>query len=266
MPLREQLAAASTKLRSDFEQRTAAFGQNLDKGEAREAALRETLVRWLPRRHSLGRGEIVDATAGRSNQIDIVIYDELNSPLIFSERDSPAIFPVESVYGFAEVKSRVSERELIDGWNKGLSVYGLQRQLFEHSLGGALTVSGAYKPFSALFAFTAPKNIDDLTRLWGELASIHPPTHRLNMVCILGIGCLMYVSSTNVWSLGNFPEDVPTFVQTGDDSLLMFMLCAWTAMGEAPSLSIPNPIAYAGGALKYDVKMFRLPKEPGTNR
>lgn len=65
-----------------------------------------------------------------------------------------------------------------------------------------------------------------------------------------------------MWSMGNFPTDSPTLVYTAEDSLLMFMLSAWTAMGEAPGLRIPNPMAYAGGSLKYDVLMFgRKPPE-----
>lgn len=257
MPLRRQFQAASDKLRSDFEGSTADFAQNLDKGEAREAALRRTLSRWLPKRYSVSRGEIIDASGSHSNQIDVVIYDEFNSPLIFTEQDSPSVFPAESIYGVTEVKSHLSGKTLVDGWNKAVSVYKLNRQPFVHSIGGALTVSGNYKPFSALFAFDGPKDIDDLTSQWGQMASLYPPVGRLNMVCILGRGCLMYRSADNLWSLGNNPEDVPIFVETADDSLLMFMLSAWSAMGEAPSLSIPNPITYAGGTLQYDIKEYR---------
>lgn len=261
MPLRKQLKAASSKLRHDFEQRTAALGHNLNKGEAREAALRDTLVEWLPKRYSVGRGEIIDASGAKSHQMDVVIYDELNSPLIFKQADSPLVFPVESVYGFAEVKSRLDMEALVDGWNKARSVYVLQRQAFELSLGGALTIGGNYKPFSALFAFDAPKSMDELTSVWGQMASTYPLNGRLNMICVLERGCFMYISKDRVWALGNQAGDRPAFVETGEDALLMFMLAAWTAMAPAPGLTIPNPIAYAGGSLQYSVKMFGPPLE-----
>lgn len=194
-------------------------------------------------------------TESTAKQTDVVIYDGFNSPLIFHEQDSPAIFPVEGVYGFIEVKSKLTLESMVDSWNKAISLYTLDRQEFSHPLGG-VTITGKYKPFSAAFAFDGPKDLTDLTRTWGDLATNYPPEARLNMICILGRGCLMYVSEDCVWSLGNFPKDAPTLVQTGGDSLLMFMLSAWTAMGEAPSLRIPNPMAYAGGTLKYDVLIF----------
>lgn len=46
--------------------------------------------RYLPRRYRASPAFVVDADGGRCRQIDIAIYDNLYSPLIFSPRVRPA--------------------------------------------------------------------------------------------------------------------------------------------------------------------------------
>lgn len=86
MSLPEELRTASRKLQDDFEKRTSAFGEDLDRGEAREAVLRSLLERWLPKKYAVGRGQVVDQSYKRSGQMDVVIYDALHSVLISKKR------------------------------------------------------------------------------------------------------------------------------------------------------------------------------------
>lgn len=74
-----------------------------EKGQRRENALAEVLETFLPRRFSVGSGEILSAEGGRSKQIDVIIYDAINSPVLANPKESKVV-PAESVYAVIEVK------------------------------------------------------------------------------------------------------------------------------------------------------------------
>jgi hypothetical protein len=245
--LREQIRASSERLLQDFERTTKALQQNLDKGEAREAALREVLDRWLPKRLSIGRGEVVAANGQASGQLDIVIHDAHSNPPLFQLKDSPGVFPIESVFGVIEVKSNLRNDEFPQILAKLRDVYDLPRQDVTHSF-GPLKAQSKIKPFVGVFGFDGPKDIEPLLRTWGGFNSILPVSQRLNIACLLGQGCLMYVpKEQNAWSLGTEEDDLPTFVKAAEESLLLLILGLLTSVAQAPALPVADWFAYAGG-------------------
>lgn len=74
-----------------------------EKGQRRENALSEVLEDFLPRKYSVGSGEILAADGNISKQIDVIVYDALNSPLLANPAQSK-IVPAESVYAVIEMK------------------------------------------------------------------------------------------------------------------------------------------------------------------
>lgn len=97
-------------------------------GEGREDDVRDRLLRpLLPKRYGLGRGEVFAASGETSKQVDIVIYDDLFSP-IFLGGGSAQAFPCESVFGTIEVKSTLNGRELKGAIENIRSVKRLPRQ------------------------------------------------------------------------------------------------------------------------------------------
>jgi len=87
---------------------------NGEKGRLNESHLKNVLYRHLPKKFGLGTGFIVSSTTINNTdnpQIDIIIYDQLtNAPLYTS--DAFSIFPIESVYGYIEVKTTLTKAEL----------------------------------------------------------------------------------------------------------------------------------------------------------
>ncbi len=80
-------------------------------GRLVEEATKSLLIRVLPRRFSLGTGQIVTAKGMISGQTDIVVYDhELNSPLLLGE--GAGLFPIECVYAAIEVKATLDRKAL----------------------------------------------------------------------------------------------------------------------------------------------------------
>lgn len=108
--LREQAEPALTRLRG------AATSANPSiKGAVREEAIREFMRSFLPGSYAIGHGEVFSADNDRSRQIDVIIHDELFSP-VFRTADRGILVPCEAVYGTAEVKTRLDR----DAWEQAL--------------------------------------------------------------------------------------------------------------------------------------------------
>ena len=78
-----------------------------DRGQNRESDLREFLRTHLPSRYGVTKGEVVTKDGGHSHSADVVIYDAMNCPVLYSGKT--AVLPVEGVYGIIEVKSTLSK-------------------------------------------------------------------------------------------------------------------------------------------------------------
>jgi hypothetical protein len=255
MPLSEQLRAASQRMRDDFGRRTTALEQRLDRGEAREGVVRGFLRDWLPKKYAVGNGEVIGPDGQRSRQMDIVVYDELNSPLIFRQADSPQVYPIESVYGVIQVKSRLTPSELTDSLHNVRSCIEIPRQPTSIDFGGAI-IEGNYRPFSAVFGFSGPVDPDPLLTAWATDVLTHDLTHAPSIACVLEAGCFMYGSPEGGWSVVPGDSAHPIWVDAAEDSLMMFFLAITSWMSNAAFLTTPDLIAYAGGSLTFPVRIF----------
>lgn len=85
-----------------------------ERGRLNESHLKNVLQRHLPKKFALGTGFIVSSkTINKDDnpQLDIILYDNItNAPLYQS--DAFGIYPIESVYGYVEVKTTLNEAEL----------------------------------------------------------------------------------------------------------------------------------------------------------
>jgi uncharacterized protein DUF6602 len=80
-------------------------------GRQREDDVREFLSRFLPHRLGIASGEIVASNGDTSPQLDIIIYDALETPL-FDESNGSIVVPIEGVYGVVEVASKLDAAKL----------------------------------------------------------------------------------------------------------------------------------------------------------
>ncbi len=95
-------------------------------GDGSEANWTRMLSSFLPRRYAIGPIFALDAVGGRSEQIDLAIYDQQYSPLWF-EIAGKLFVPVESVYAAFEVKQQINKAHLTYAANKVASVRKLHR-------------------------------------------------------------------------------------------------------------------------------------------
>lgn len=86
------------------------------KGGLVEAEFRSFLSTYLPKRLSVGTGEIIDRSFNTSKQMDIVVANE-DHPFTFQGND-PALFFIEGTCASGEIKSVLTTEQLIDSLDK----------------------------------------------------------------------------------------------------------------------------------------------------
>ena len=86
-----------------------------ERGRLLEETLSKFLISALPKRVGVGSGQVVGASEEiPSKQVDIVLYDAINYPLLLNE-GSFQLFPNEAVFGVIEVKSKLNKKYLREG-------------------------------------------------------------------------------------------------------------------------------------------------------
>jgi hypothetical protein len=122
------------------------------KGDVAEAAWRSLLRTYLPGRYQVSPGFVVSADNKRSDQIDCVVYDNVYTPVFFSEHGISCI-PVEAVHAVFEVKQQVTPENIRYAVNKAASVRSLHRTSTEYiGSGAAQAAKGLFPIIAGLMA------------------------------------------------------------------------------------------------------------------
>ena len=67
----------------------------------------------LPAAIGVTTGEVIDVQGRRSKQIDVLLYDALRTPMLFTgEKKDTHLVPAEGVLAVVEVKTRLRSRDL----------------------------------------------------------------------------------------------------------------------------------------------------------
>ena len=101
-----------------------------EKGAEIEQKIRDSLSQVLPERIGISHGFVVDSAGNESKQMDVVLYDKMNAPKIYTSQ-RVQIFPVESVYVCGEVKTKLDRTSLSDSFEKCLSFKNLSRTAYD---------------------------------------------------------------------------------------------------------------------------------------
>lgn len=209
-----------------------AFEHPTSSGAATEQQWIALLNRYLPQRYRASSAFIVDADGLRSRQIDIAVYDNFYSPLLFPH-DSGLHVPAESVYAVFEVKQILTRQWLYDAGKKAASVRALRRTSVgviaagsprpairpPHILAGVLAVGGVW---SGSFERKLPQLLRGM-----------PRPQRLDLGCVLRDGAFEVVPR---------PRRRPDVrLSTPHDTLIFFVLRLLErlrAMGTAPAADL----------------------------
>lgn len=111
---------AEMKTNSDF------IEHSTTKGDAFEDIWIDYLRTYLPNRYSVDKAIIIDSKGNKSQQIDLVIYDQTYTPFVFIQKNTKYI-PAEGVYAVFEVKPELNKKYIIYSGDKVESVRKLYR-------------------------------------------------------------------------------------------------------------------------------------------
>lgn len=97
-----------------------------ERGLANEKSLSNLLVKFLPKRYSIGTGIIIDKHGNSSKQVDIIIYDSDFHPELFSQGAAASLYPVDVVYMTIEIKTTMTKDSMNDAIENVVSVKRLK--------------------------------------------------------------------------------------------------------------------------------------------
>lgn len=160
------------------------------KGDAVELKWKGFLDSYLPNRYCVDKAFVVDNTDARSDQIDLIIYDQQYSPFVFCH-DGVKYIPAESVYAIFEVKQTMNKQHIEYAAKKAESVRALKRTSVP-----IVHAGGTYPP-RPVFEIVAGiiTTTSDWTPAFGkpfqEVTGVLKPCQRLNIGCALDSGSFL---------------------------------------------------------------------------
>jgi len=156
------------------------------KGHRRETVIRDFIRRHLAARYGIGAGEVAEPTGEISRQVDILIYDALDTEPL--EPDPHAmVLAAESIYAAIEIKPILDAAFLTEAYHAIRSVKSLPRTALDRPLlpdGRPRPPRENPSPFGAVIGRGGSDPERLLARLH-ELQHDAPPTLWLDAICIL---------------------------------------------------------------------------------
>jgi len=125
------------------------------KGSVNEDHWIEIFRAYLPKRYEVATGFVIDSRGGRSQQVDVVVFDKHFTPTLLDQQNHRYI-PAEAVYAVFESKPHIDKSYLEYAGDKAASVRKLHRTSVAISHAG-----GTFKPkepFPIVAGILAPKS------------------------------------------------------------------------------------------------------------
>ncbi len=246
----------SAKLMQEFLETEKTLVFPLDRGAGREEAIRTFLKEKLPRRFGVSKGFVVSHTGEQSSQCDIIVYDADTSPIFYSDLNQE-VFPVESVYGVIEVKSRLTP-EVLDEAIKNIKAFKQvpRKDLTSVPMGiGQSGIVMSYdKPVNqklgVLIAYSAggsleSKDLVELTSFIVAQIKKEDILNRIDFVCIVDRGTIIPVRKNEKSLQLSLFNEAASFTMSGDPdtSVGLFFVVLLSTLNNL-KLSEPDLFAY----------------------
>jgi hypothetical protein len=198
-------------------------------GAASEQLWLQLFERYLPKRYRAAPAFVIDSRGNRSQQIDLVVFDNLYSPLFFPH-ESALHVAAESVYAVFEIKSYFSHHHIGYAAEKAASVRRLRRTSIPVMVGGKKRYPARLQPIltgllATAFDWPAGEFEKTLRRCLMRLK----PAERLDLGCSLAGGAFEYRAGR------------PVSIAPAEESLMFFLvrlLARLQACGTAPAADL----------------------------
>jgi hypothetical protein len=170
------------------------IGHMGERGRANENLLINLIVKFLPKKYSIGSGIIIDKNGNSSKQIDIIVYDSHFHPELFSQGAAAALYPVDVVYMTIEVKSTMTKDDMEKSIENVASVKRLKfiespiHRLVESPTSPeevSFTASKTSSPIGVIFAFGCDTTNFGTFESWINSSSKYNKNELFDLCCIL---------------------------------------------------------------------------------
>lgn len=142
-----------------------------EKGRQREDGLANFLKTFLPQKYGVATGELISCESGcPSPQCDIIIYDNLNIPVIGRDEAVQRV-PIEGVYAIIEVKSNITKESLNDTARKIAQI----RKMPRHNMDTQRNPDDE-GPLFVLFGYKLETTLHECARFLNEAAVLQDVT------------------------------------------------------------------------------------------
>jgi hypothetical protein len=127
--LSEIMTATTEMMQADLKRIRASINHAGNVGASAEEIVARFLNERLPSSVRAVSGQAVDSTGQRSKQLDVIVYDTVRTPLLFSSPgEGQYLVPIEGVVAVIEVKAKLTRKELWRSVENCASVKRLQRE------------------------------------------------------------------------------------------------------------------------------------------
>jgi len=188
-----------------YEQTGEIYEHPPDRGGPREKAVRDYLKFHLPKKYGVTTGKILNQNGLLSRQIDVIIYDALNCPIIYSENvgEEYQIIPADSTIGAIEVKSIVNNEAM--------------KNIFTNMNSIKEVIGDKHKVMSGFFGYSTPifKTEDEVDSYLYNMESLF---NKDPLKKFLKIGCIL--PNRNVKVVGKIMKTTPCFLFIRENIIL----------------------------------------------
>lgn len=231
-PLQQIFQGLSQKLRADFEFLSSQLNHSLSTGEAREFVLKELLRQYFPARLGVEKGVIISSLEHEapSKQIDIIIYDKLNTPTLYSA-ENLRIFPIEGVYAVIEVKSNLDNTTLVESIKNIRSVKQMTKCAFVPQSGVIKETFNVYgkkteyfPTLGFIFSYSSMQDIKALKDRIEQEDDLVNIENNVDTVCILNKSIITNQRDDGTVVVTKNPNTKRGFILTPDSLLFFYLL------------------------------------------
>ena len=181
----------------DSYNRTKPISHPRDKGDHREEILRHFLTRHglLPNSISVPSvsTRVVSPSGHISPELDILFVNTSDSMVLKRCENTLEYYPVESVLGTIQVKSKLTKKELVGGLKHIQSFKNIRpTRSLKRQMGGLTLEAGLYRRFGILFAYERALGWEKMADIIREHLAECPNSLWPNMIAVLYEGLSAY--------------------------------------------------------------------------
>ena len=254
---------AAEAMQANLKELQYSFSHNGLRGQGAEEILKTFLREHLPISMGIASGCAVDSKGQTSKQLDIIIYDSLNSMLLYTDSSNTnLLIPIENVISVIEVKSNLRERDIENAINNMTSVKEMSKTAYilgETPFPGQVLIQDTVNLYGStycampttysLFAFSSEMSTENILRHINEKQSTKPIDKRIDNLCVLS-QCNV-INQSQSGKLNALPEPGSrTVAASTKQSLLLWYILNFNIWCQAkfPPLQLSN---YLGNSFHF---------------